>query len=69
MVVSLNGHPIGFTTEALEEGHTELTFDTGEANGNPDVMRPGYRGTKTILVKATHLSDYRLSVYAIRRQY
>ena len=69
VVVSRNGHPIGITTEALEEGHTELTFDTKEANGNPDVLRPGYRGTKAIMVKATHSSNVSLAVYAIRRQY
>ena len=69
VVVSRNGHPIGFTTEALEEGLTELTFDAGETNGNPDVMRPGYRGTTAILVKATPSTDISLAVYAIRRQY
>lgn len=69
VVVSRKGHPIGITTETLEEGHTELIFDIGEANGNPDVLRPGYRGTKVIMVKATHLSNVSLAVYAIRRQY
>lgn len=69
VIVSRNGHPIGFSSEALEEGLTELTFDTGEANGNPDVMRPGYRGTRAILVKATPSTDVSLAVYAIRRQY
>ena len=69
MVVSHNGHPLSYTTEGLEEGHTELTFETGEANGNPDVMRPGYRGTKAIIVKAMPSSDIHLAVYAIRRHY
>lgn len=69
VVVSRNGHPMGFTTEALEEGLTELSFDSGETNGNPDVMRPDYRGTKAILVKATPSTDISLAVYAIRRQY
>ena len=69
VVVSRNGHPIGFSTEALEEELTELTFETGETNGNPDVMRPGYRGTTAILVKATPETDISLAVYAIRRQY
>jgi len=69
MMVSRNGHPIGFTTEALEEGLTELAFDTGETNGNPDVMRPGFRNTRAILVKATPSTDISLAVYAIRRQY
>ena len=69
VVVSRNGHPIGFTTEALEEGLAELSFDAGETNGNPDVMRPGYRGTTAILVKATPETDISLVVYAIRRQY
>ena len=69
VVVSRNGHPIGFTTDDLEEELNELTFSTGESNGNPDVMRPGYRNTKAILVKATPETDISLAVYAIRRQY
>ncbi len=69
VVVSRNGHPIGFTTEELLEGQTELTFYTAEGHGNPDVLRPGYLGTKAITVKATPFTDVSLAVYAIRRQY
>ena len=69
VVVSRNGHPLGFTTEELLEGKTELTFYTAEENGNPDVLRPGYRGTKPLMVKASNASNVRLAVYAIRRQY
>ena len=69
VVVSRNGHPIGFSTEELLEGQTELTFYTSEGNGNPDVLRPGYLGTKAIMVKATPSTDVSLAVFAIRRQY
>ena len=69
VVVSLNGHPIGFSTEELLEGKTELTFYTAEGNGNPDVLRPGYLGTKTIMVKAIPLANIRVAVYALRRHY
>ena len=69
VVVSRNGHPLGCTTEELLEGKTELTFYTAEENGNPDVLRPGYRGTKPLMVKASNASNVRLAVYAIRRQY
>jgi subtilase family serine protease len=69
VVVSRNGHPIGFSTEELQEGQTELTFYTAEGNGNPDVLRPGYLGTKAIMVKATPSTYVSLAVFAIRRQY
>ena len=69
VVVSRNGHPIGFSTEELQEGQTELTFYTAEGNGNPDVLRPGYLNTKAIMVKATPSTDVSLAVFAIRRQY
>ena len=66
-VVSRNGHPIGFSSEALNEGLTELTFDIREPNGNPNVIRPGYRNTKNILVKATSSTNISLIVYALRK--
>ena len=69
VVVSRNGHPIGFTSDELAEGLTERVFSTAEANGNPDVLRPGYRATKTILVDANTLTSVSLQVYAIRKQY
>ena len=69
VVVSRNGHPIGFTSDELAEGLTERVFSTAEANGNPDVLRPGYRATKTILVDANTLTQVSLQVYAIRKQY
>lgn len=69
VVVSRNGHPIGFTSDELAEGLTERVFSTAEANGNPDVLRPGYRATKTILVDANTLTHVSLQVYAIRKQY
>ena len=69
VVVSRNGHPIGFTSDELAEGLTERVFSTAEDNGNPDVLRPGYRATKTILVDANTLTQVSLQVYAIRKQY
>lgn len=69
VVISQNGHPIGLTAEDLLEGKTQLTFNVGESNGNLDVMRPGYRNTKTIMVKANHFASISLAVYPIRKQY
>lgn len=69
VVVSRNGHPIGFTSDELAEELTERVFSTAEANGNPDVLRPGYRATKTILVDANTLTQVSIQVYAIRKQY
>ena len=68
VVMSRNGHPVGFTSEELLTGQTAVAFYTSEDNGNPGVMRPGYYGAKTILVKATNANDVNLVVYAIRRQ-
>lgn len=69
LVVSRNGHPIALTTDELSENLQELSFPTMEANGNPDVLRPGYKSTKTVFVKATQNQDVNLQVFAIRKQY
>ena len=69
LVVSRNGHPIALTSEGLSENLQELSFPTMEANGNPDILRPGYKSTKTVLVKATQNQDVNLQVFAIRKQY
>lgn len=69
LVVSGNGHPIGFTSDELVEGLTELTFSTAENNSNPDVLRPGYRTSKAVLIKANSASNVRVIIYAIRKQY
>ena len=69
VVVSRNGHPIGLTSDELADENTEITFSTAEDNGNPDVLRPGYRNTKTILINANSLSDVKLQVFAVRKQY
>ena len=69
VVISGNGHPIGFTSDELAERLTELTFSTAEGNSNPDVLRPGYRTSKTIFVKASTSANVRVKVFAIRKQY
>jgi subtilase family serine protease len=69
LVVSRNGHPIGLTSDALADGLTECVISTAEDNANPDVLRPGYHTTKTILVNASWLRRVSLQVYAIRRLY
>ncbi len=69
VVISGNGHPIGFTSDELAERLTELTFSTAEGNSNPDVLRPGYRTSKTIFVKASTSANVRIKVFAIRKQY
>ncbi len=69
VVVSQNGHYVSLESEGLAEHETELYFDTAEPNGNPDVLRPGSRGTRTIFVKANNSNTVRISVYAIRNIY
>ena len=69
LLVSSNGFPIAFSTDSLDNNHTELTFETAEPNGNPDVIRPGYFATKTIFVRAIHTGSINLQLYPIRRQY
>lgn len=69
VVISGNGHPIGFTFDELAERLTELTFSTAEGNSNPDVLRPGYRTSKTIFVNAGTSANVRIKVFAIRKQY
>lgn len=69
LLVSTNGFPIAFSSDSLANNATELTFETGEPNGNPDVIRPGYFATKTIFVKANRVGNINLKLYPIRRQY
>lgn len=69
LLVSTNGFPIAFTSDSLANNATELTFETGEPHGNPDVMRPGYFATKTIFVKANRVGNINLKLYPIRRRY
>ena len=69
VVVSQNGHYIALQSDGLTQHETELYFDTAEPNGNPDVLRPGSRGTRTIFVKANNSNTVRISVYAIRNIY
>lgn len=68
LVVSSNGY-IGFTSDELASRRTECTFSTAEDNSNPDVLRPGYRTSKTILVMANSFERVSIKVYAIRKQY
>lgn len=69
VVVSQNGHPIALESDELHENKMMLQFETAEPNGNPDVLRPGSRGTRTIFVKASNTSSVRLGVFAIRNYY
>ena len=69
LLVSPNGFPIAFSSDSLANNTTELTFETGEPNGNPDVIRPGYFASKTIFVRASYAGDITLKLYPIRRQY
>lgn len=69
LLVSTNGFPIAFESDSLVNNATELTFETAEPNGNPDVIRPGYFATKTIFVKANRVGNINLKLYPIRRQY
>lgn len=67
--VVICNYPIAFQSDSLSLNQHELTFMTAEGQGNPDVLRPGYLGTKTIFVNATATGNLRIKVYAIRRQY
>lgn len=69
LLVSTNGFPIAFSSDSLANNATELTFETGEPNGNPDVIRPGYFANKTVFVKANRVGNINLKLYPIRRQY
>ncbi len=69
LAVSQNGHWISLESEGLNEHETQLYFATGEPNGNPDVLRPGSRGTRTIFVKANNTNRVLISIYAIRNIY
>lgn len=67
-VVTCN-YPIAFSQKDLELGLKEITFMTGEENGNPDVLRPGYMNSKIVFVNANSIGTVHINVYAIRRQY
>ena len=69
LLVSTNGFPIAFESDSLANNATELTFETAEPNGNPDVIRPGHFASKTIFVKANRTGNINLKLYPIRRQY
>ena len=69
LVVSTNGFPIALCSDSLVNNAMELTFETAEPNGNPDVIRPGHFATKTIFVKANRVGNIELKLYPIRRQY
>ena len=69
VVVSRHRHPIALESEDLQLGETMVEFETAEPNGNPDVLRPGSRATRTIYVKATNSSNVSISVFAIRNYY
>lgn len=67
-VVACN-YPIAFQSDSLSLNQHELVFMTAEGQGNPDVLRPGYLGTKTIFVYATSTGNISIKVYPIRKQY
>jgi hypothetical protein len=69
LLVSSGGFPIAFSSDSLVNNTTELTFETAEPNGNPDVIRPGHFASKTIFVKAIEAGNVSLKLYPIRRQY
>ncbi len=69
LVVCTNGFPIALCSDSLVNNAMELTLETAEANGNPDVIRPGHFATKTIFVKANRVGNIELKLYPIRRQY
>ena len=68
MVVSRNGHPIAFTTDKLSEGATRLFVPIGEQNGNPDVVRPGQTGTRTLFVYPNSGAEVILDLYTVKAQ-
>lgn len=69
LVVSQNGHYISLDSEGLAAHATQLYFDTAEPNGNPDVLRPGTRGTRPVYVKANNNNTVRITIFPIRNIY
>lgn len=67
--VVTSNYPIAFQPGSLSLNQYELVFMTSEDQGNPDVLRPGYLGTKTIFVNANATGNVSIQVYPIRRQY
>lgn len=67
--VVICNYPIAFQSDSLSLNQHELVFMTAEGQGNPDVLRPGYLGTKTIFVYATSTGNISVKVYPIRKQY
>ena len=68
-VVSQNGHYIALESDDLSLHQTELYFDTAEPNGNPDVLRPGTKATRTVFVKASNTNAIKIGVFAVRNTY
>ena len=68
LVVTCN-YPIAFQSDGLSDNQYEVTFMTGTDQGNPDVIRPGHYGTRTIFVNARSIGEIKVRVYAIRRMY
>ena len=68
-VVSKNGHYISLDSDGLAAHETQLYFDAAESNGNPDVLRPGARGTRPIYVKANNNNTVRITIIPIRNTY
>lgn len=65
----VSNYPIALQSDSLVLNQHELTFMIASDGGNPDVLRPGHMGTKTVFIYASQLGDISIKVYAIRRQY
>jgi len=69
LVTSPNGYPIALSATELDNAADSVIFYTGEFGMDPDIIRPGYFGTKNIYVRANTAGTISIYVYAIRRQY
>ena len=60
LFVSLRGAPLSFTVADLSEMKQELALEFREANGPPNVLRPGASGTITVYSFSSHPLRFRL---------
>lgn len=64
VLTSKNGHPIGFSTQALENASTKLFIPLNEEGDatKPFVIPPGVKGTRTLFVKANSVQMIELEL-------
>jgi PKD repeat protein len=71
LLVSENGHPIGLNMQELDSAYTEIRIPIGGIGNNKatHVLPPGTRGAKTVFLNVDNLSNIRLRLYIIKKDY